>query len=236
MNKWLVSAYALRCVCPVFAPSASLCLCSDLSCQPPSSRGTATAKGRTARGARGRLRPFTSTFGRRVVSQKGLFQKRCPLQGGGQPPGGLGDCASAAGRASLCICRGWVGTGEALPSLAVRVFSAAASASASPCWTLWKAHRLACHRHGGHGRPHPPHGLLSPQGEWQFSPSSVPRPPTPARSPAAQLPGVPHARGGPSDGFRPTCGPASLTSSSFLAAVIGKELCLPSPAPTPSLL
>lgn len=167
-------------------------------CVSCASAGPGAASRGAARGARGRLCPFTPSFGRRVVSRK-----RRP---GGRRTASRGawGAASAAGRAAPCICGGQGWDGEAP--------SAAASAPGFLLPGSLESPLVGCHRRGGgRGHPHPPRGSLSQRANGSSllrppRPHTCPHPPrSPAAPgaltcPAAHLPGLPCARGGPSCG------------------------------------
>lgn len=100
----------------------TFCVAVPLQCpgatSPPSSRGTARAKGQQEeRGAVFIRSPRPLEGGSSL--RKVFFGSGVPCRGEGRLPGGLGDRASAAGRASLSICggHGWgQRRGPALPS------------------------------------------------------------------------------------------------------------------------
>lgn len=95
-------------------------------------------------------------------------------------------------------------------------------------------------------RPSTPSPWLAfPEGEWQFSPPPPAPPHLPPPAPLARRPGRPHLSCRPPAWpalrtwgavlrVRPTRGPASLASGSFLAAAIGEELRLCRLCPLPA--
>lgn len=201
-------------------------------CVSCASAGPGAASRGAARGARGRLCPFTPSFGRRVVSRKRRPGGRRAASRGAWGP------ASAAGRAAPCICGGQGWDGEAP--------SAAASAPGFLLPGSLESPLVGCHRRGGgRGHPHPPRGSLSQRANG----SSLLRPPAPPHlpppAPLARRPGRPHLSCRPPAWpalrtwgavlrVRPTRGPASLASGSFLAAAIGEELRLCRLCPLPA--
>lgn len=137
MNKWLVSAYALRCVCHVFAPSASLCLCSDLELSAPLQPRDSESQRTDSKRSEGPSSPVHLDLWKEGrLSERSFSEAVSPAGGRTASRGHWGTVHQLQGGPPCASAEGWVGTGEALPCLAVRVFSAAASASASPCWTL----------------------------------------------------------------------------------------------------